>query len=355
MIHHSKPYIVDKKQIFQYIKQILDSNQLAENKFVQLFERQLCKFFGTKYAVCVSSGTSALHLALLSLGIDNNSEVIIPAFCCPAVLNAVLYTGAKPVIADVNLEDFNLSYEDVRKKVTKKTKAIILPHMFGYPAKDIDKILNLNIPVIEDTTQSIGAKINNILVGRFGKINIVSFYATKMITTFGEGGTVLTNDKKIYETVNDLKKYDKKLSFKVRYNYKLSEVQAAMGILQLRQLEDIIEKRIKIFHHYKNGFKNCNKIRIFEPIKNTQAVFYRFIIQIIDKKQNIEQIIKKYRQFGIEVARPVYVPLDKFYTGKFYCENSKILYETTLSLPIYPSLKIKEVDYVIETTKKIIC
>jgi perosamine synthetase len=353
MIPHSKPTITEKKVILENIKKILNAEYLSENIFVEKFEQKVCRFFETKYAIAVSSGTSALHLALLALGVDENSEVIIPSFTCAALLNAILYIRAKPVIVDVDLDDFNIDFKEVKKYISKKTKAIIVPHMFGYPAKNIKEIIELGIPVIEDTTQSIGAKIDGEMVGKFGIINILSFYATKMITTFGEGGIILTNNKKIYSIIKDLKEYDKKRKFKLRYNYKLSEVQAIMGLQQIEKIEYFVNKRRKLFEYYKNRLKNCKNIKIFEPLRNTEPVFYRFIIQITGK-ENIDEIIANYKKFDIEVAKPIFLPLDKYYYGKFICKNSELLYNTTLSLPIYPSLNEKEVNYISKITKKIL-
>lgn len=353
MIRHSLPTTITNNQLYKNIKEIFKSKMFSENKIVKEFEAELCKFFGSKYAICVSSGSAALYVALLSLSLEKDAEVIIPSYTCSAILNCVLQCRLKPVIVDVSLDDFNVSYEEIRKHITKKTKAIIVPHMFGYPVSDIKKIADLKIPLIEDTTQSIGAKICGRLVGSFGDINVISFYATKMITTFGEGGAVLTNNRKIYEFIKDIKTYDKKINFVLRYNFKLSEIQAAMGLIQLKYIKAFIEKRKKIFEYYKNGLKNCNNIKIFEPLKDIQPVFYRFIIQI-KSKVKLEKLIAEYKKFGIEVARPVYLPLDKYYLGKFLCKNSEILYNTTLSLPIYPSLKINEVEYIIKVTKHLI-
>lgn len=352
MIQHSKPTIGKKEKLKEFIEDILNSQQYAEGKYVKIFEEKLSNFFSTKYAVVVSSGTAALHLALLSLGVDNNSEVILPSFSCFALLNAVLYTGAKPVIVDINHDEFNISYDEVKKNISKKTKAIIIPHMFGYPAKDTKKIINLGIPVIEDTAQSIGAKIDNVLVGKFGVINVLSFYATKMITTFGEGGAVLTNNEKLYKKIVDLKSYDKKFDFKLRFNYKLTEIQAVMGILQLEEINEFILKRKKIFEIYKNGLKNCS-IKIFEPQDNIEPIFYRFIIQF-NKKIDLEKVVEKFKKLEIEVAKPVFLPLDKYFYGKFLCKNSKRFYETTLSLPIYPEIKEYQIKKIASYVRKIL-
>lgn len=353
MIKHSLPTVIDHSQLYKNIKKIIKSKYFAENEFVKKFETELCKFFGLRYAICVSSGSVALYVALLSLSLEKDSEVIIPSYTCSAVLNCVIQCGLKPIIVDVNLQDCNISYEEVKKHITKKTKAIIVPHMFGYPAYDIEKIANLGIALVEDTTQSIGAKIKGKLVGSFGDINVVSFYATKMLTTFGEGGAILTNNSKIYDFIKNIKNYDKKQKFALRYNFKLSEVQAAMGLVQLKHIKFFMEKRKKIFECYKNGLKNCNNLDIFEPLKDVQPVFYRFLIQLKNKVK-LDKLIAEYKKFGIEVARPIYLPLDRYYLGRFSCKNSKILYQTTLSLPIYPSLKKREVEYIIKVTKKLI-
>lgn len=351
MISHSKPTVVNVKEINKFINRILKTSYLAEGYFVSKFEKKLSEKFCCKYVIVTSSGTSALHLSLLALGVNEDSEVIIPAFSCNAILNAVLYCKAKPIIVDVNMDDLNISFEEVKKNITKKTKAIITPHMFGFPAKDIKKIVDLGIPVVEDTTQSLGAKIYGKLVGNFGCLNVISFYATKMITTFGEGGAILTNEYKLYKIIKDLKEYDKKDKFRLRFNYKITEMQAAMGLIQLEKLLYFVNKRRKIFKCYESNLKEVKNIEIVNPLKNVQAVYYRMLIKL--KNYKINEVISKFRKLGVEVKRPVYLPLDKYFFDKFICKNSKILYETTLSLPIYPSLKKVELEKVIKVAKKI--
>ncbi len=353
MIYHSQPAVVNLNELKRYINDILANKYFSENIYVKKFEEMLCNSFNSKYAISTSSGTSALYLSLLSLGIDGDSEVIIPSFSCSAVLNAVLYCNAKPVIVDVNLDDLNISYEEVKKHITKKTKAIIVPHMFGFPSKDIEKIVELGVTVIEDITQSLKAKVNRKNVGSFGKLNVVSFYATKLITTFGEGGAVLTNDYKLYKIIKDLKEYDKKDKFILRYNYKITEVQAAMGIVQLESLDEFIKKRREIFRFYQTELCDIKDIEILTPLPKIDAVFYRCIIKFL-KKQNLKHIISEFKKCGVEVNRPVYLPLDKYYFGEFVCKNSKLLYDTTLSLPIYPSLKKQELRKIVSVLKNIL-
>lgn len=351
MIKHSKPEIGNRKEILKNINKILDNRYFSQGYFVGLFEKKLAAFFKRKYAVCVSSGTSALHLGLVSLNVKSGDEVIVPAYSCSAILNAVLYVGAKPVIIDVDKNDFNMRYDEVEKNISSKTKAIIVPHMFGYPARDIERIVKLGVFVIEDTTQSIGSFVCRKMAGGFGIMNIISFYATKMITSFGEGGVVLIDDEAVYKSILDLREYDKKSDYTLRYNYKMSEVSAIMGISQLKKMNFYIEKRKKISDYYFSGLKD--KDLIFHlPYENTNPVFYRFILGV--KKGDINKIISSYLKYNIEVKKPVGITLDKYYYGRYLCKNSKFLFDSSISLPIYPSLTQKEIEYIIEISKKIL-
>ncbi|MBI5682451.1 MAG: DegT/DnrJ/EryC1/StrS aminotransferase family protein [Deltaproteobacteria bacterium] len=190
MIPHSKPTI--EKEELSAVSDVLSLGQISQGLQVKEFERHFEEFFGLKKAVAVNSGTSALHLALIAVGVKTGDEVVIPSFVCTALLNAVNYIGAVPVIADINEEDFNLSPGDTKKRITKKTKAIIIPHMFGTPCNEIHGFKDIGIPIIEDCAQSIGAKISGHYVGTMGDVSTFSFYATKIMTT-GEGGMVASN------------------------------------------------------------------------------------------------------------------------------------------------------------------
>lgn len=319
-ISHSKPTIGERE--FLLVKKVLSSGQLTQDKFVEEFELLISKLFEKKYSVSVSSGTNALYLLLLSLGVGEKDEVIIPAFSCSALLYAVLYTGAKPVIADVEYQDMNISYEDICCKITKKTKVIIVPHMFGFPSKNIREIVSLGIPVIEDCAQSIGAKVFGKQVGSFSDYVMTSFYGTKMLTSGGEGGAVITNSKKVFSYVKDMRDYDKKFFNRVKYNYKITELQAAVGIAQVKNLEKFILARKKISQIYTTELKNCSNIEVPYFEKEVEPVFYRYIIKF-NNKLKLKKVVQRFKEVGIEVARPIFMPLDKFYYGRYECFNSK--------------------------------
>ncbi|MEM2121930.1 MAG: DegT/DnrJ/EryC1/StrS family aminotransferase, partial [Candidatus Woesearchaeota archaeon] len=197
-IQISKPNLGNKE--LKLIKEVFSSGIIVQGPKVEEFEKEFSSYIGTKYGIATSSGTTALHTAAISAGIKEGDEVIVPSFSFIATANCVLYCGAKPVFADINEEDFNISPDDIQKKISPKTKAIIPVHLYGQPA-DMKAIMDIaqekDLIVIEDACQAHGAEFNNKKVGSFG-IGVFSFYATKNITT-GEGGMITTDDEKINE------------------------------------------------------------------------------------------------------------------------------------------------------------
>ena len=192
-IPHSRPTLDSSEATA--VARVVNSGYVSEGAEVLKFERAFARYQGQKGAVAVNSGTAALHLALLALGVGKDDEVMIPSYVCTALLNAVLYTQARPRVVDVHFEDGNISTEAIQKNITKKVKAMVVPHMFGQPA-DIKDLMGFGMPVVEDCAQAVGASYENKKVGSFGAAGVFSFYATKMMTT-GEGGIILTDNEKI--------------------------------------------------------------------------------------------------------------------------------------------------------------
>ena len=352
MIPHSRPTL-DKDDIKEVVK-VIQSGQIAQGEVVRKFEKKLSRFIGVKDAVAVSSGSAALHLSLLVLGIGKEDEVILPTYLCTAPLNAIRYVGADPVLCDINLMDFNIDVEEVKDKINKKTKAIIVPHIFGTPCQ-IDELQGFGIPIIEDCAHSIGAKYKGRRVGSFGKVSIFSFYATKMLTT-GEGGMILSNSQKILNKIRDLRDYDEKKDYKVRYNYKLSDIQAGLGCSQLSKIPTFISKRKKIASVYNKEFERCDfklpsvlgrhKCR---PYKDRESVFYRYVIRV---KGNVTKGLNELRRRGIVCRRPIFKPLHRYLkVGGF--KNSEEVYNSAISIPIYPSLADEEIRKVVAEVKEV--
>ncbi|MBF0619123.1 MAG: DegT/DnrJ/EryC1/StrS aminotransferase family protein, partial [Candidatus Omnitrophica bacterium] len=223
VIPHSRPTI--SSQDIACVVKALKSGQVSAGPQVEAFEKEFCRTFRVKEACAVASGTAALHLALAGLRVGPGDEVILPTFVCTALLNAVHYVGATPVLADVCYKDGNIDPKDVSRRITPRTKAMLVPHMFGFPA-DMKALLKFKIPIVEDCAQAVGARIGKAHVGSIGHAGVFSFYATKMMVA-GEGGMLVSSDKALMTEARDLMCYDHKPEYRLRFNYKLTDIQAA--------------------------------------------------------------------------------------------------------------------------------
>ena len=343
MILHSKPFVEESDSIS--VADVVKSKLHAAGGVVKIFEDKISKFSNAKYAKATSSGTTAIHLSLLALGIEEGDEVILPSYVCQAVLNAVNYTKAKPILADIN-DNYHISLKTIKPLITKKTRAIIVPHLFGYSA-NIDDILTLKIPVIEDCAQSLGTKAKGKIVGTNGTLGIFSFFATKSIST-GFGGMIITNSKKLKDKLNDLTQYDKRNTYKIAYNYGLTDIQAALGISQLEKLPNFIEKRKQIAERYDKAFLHLN---IKLPKKVEGSYPFRYVITLRDKK-DLVYLKKKLKKEDIITERPIFKPLHQYLSlPKENFPNTEKAHSTALSIPIYPALTEEEIITIISSIK----
>lgn len=331
MIPHSRPTFGSEEK--RAVLAVLDSGQIAQGGKVCEFESVFARFTGRRYGVAVSSGTAALQLSLLALGISRGEEVILPSFSCAALLHAVQAVGARPVLADINLEDFSLSVSQVKKKIRQRTRAVIAPHLFGR-AGSLGELADGRIFLIEDGTQALGARIGEKKVGSLGVLSVFSFYATKMIAT-GEGGMVLTDSRRLAEKLQDLRDYDKKEKHCFRTNSKMTDLEAAIGIEQMKKLPGFIERRREIASRYKSALQGTGAIPPGED-SHRDHVFYRYVIRV---SQRSKEWLKCLESRAIEVKRPVYKSLHEYLglSGRQFPATTQAMKET-LSLPIYPSL-----------------
>lgn len=343
-IPHSRPTLGGEEA--RAVSRVILSSHPAHGPVVEAFERAMAGFIGVRYGVAVSSGTAALHLALLALGVGEGDEVIIPDYTCTALLNAVLYTRATPVPVDIIPKEYTLDPSEVKRLLSRRTKAIILVHPFGLPAP-VEEILSFGIPVVEDLAQALGASSRGVMVGRSGHISVVSFYATKMITT-GEGGMVLTSSSEIMEKVRDLRDYDNREDYRVRFNYRMTDMGAAMGLVQLKRLPGFIEKRREIAHYYNRSFSHLPlELPIFEA--HIGHVYYRYVVEV---EGEAAPFLKALGERGVEARRPVFKPIHA-YTGEGGCRVSQRTWERAISLPIYPSLSEEEKRRVVEAVEEV--
>ncbi len=318
MIPHSRPSIGLEETAA--VNAVLQSGHLAQGRQVESFERACAEFAGRRFAVAVSSGTAALHMALEALAVPAGERVAMPSYCCAALLTAVELNGSVPCLCDIG-DDFNLD----AGSIPPGTRAAIVPSLFGSPAR---------VPacdlVIEDVAQSFGGP-----AGRAAPAAVTSFYATKLITT-GEGGMFFTDDAGLAEFVRDRRDYDNRPDFLRRHAYKMTDFQAAMGLVQLRRLPEFIRRRREIAQQY-HDLLNGLPMRLPE---HPQHVYFRYVIAT-NQRDTLEKWLNA-RQ--IEAKRPVYQPAHHYLGGQF--PLSQRAHDEALSLPIYPDLTDAEVGYI---------
>jgi perosamine synthetase len=278
---------------------------------------------------------------LLALRVKKGDEIIIPSYTCTAVLNAVNYVNAKPVLVDIDPATFNITPALIKKKLSRRTKAIILTHAFGYPA-DINGIMKLGVSVIEDCAQGIGAKYKGRPVGSRGIISIFSLYATKMITS-AEGGMLCTDNKRLADLARDLNNPDLRDSYKVRYNYKMSDLAAGLGLSQLRKLDYFLKRRYAIAASYKEAFSHL-PLELQRAIPNTKPSYYRFVLCT----PGADKLIALAKRRGVVFDRPVYKPLHRYLKLKGGFSNTDYVWQRAVSIPIYPALARDEISKIID-------
>ncbi len=362
------PWINDDDK--KYVMRALNQHWLTNGPIVKKFEEKICNFIGSKYSVGVGSGTHALHLAVRSLGIGLGDEVIVPTLTFAATANAVSYCGAKPILSDVDLDTFNISTDEIKKKITKRTKAIIVVH-YGGQSCDMNEIMLLakkhNLFVIEDCAHSLGSTYRNHKCGNIGHVNCFSFYPTKVITT-GEGGMVTTNTSQIYNKIKLLKSQgmnilpaDREAAAQWRYdivdlgyNYRLDEIRASLGLSQANRINEINETRIKIAAKYDERIKKIKGISIPKTKSDRNHIYHLYTIKIEkDFDLTRDELFQKLHKNGISTSVQYYPLHLMSYNKTTYRNknkefpNANLLKDQILSLPIYPTMTTKQIEYVI--------
>ncbi len=321
MIRHSAPCLGTEEE--EAATRVIRSNYLAQGPEVEAFERECADFFHRKHAVAVNSGTAALHLALAALGVTEGDPVALPAYACASLITAVRLQRGRSVLCDIG-PDYVLAPDGL----PPEAHAVIVAHLFGasgsLPAHDA---------VIEDIAQSMGGP-----TGASSPVAITSFYATKMITT-GEGGMLLTDDEALAEYARDRRDYDNRDDWVERYNYKMTDLQAAVGRVQLRRLPEFLARRRAIAERYSEAFAGLPL-----ALPNPEGhVFFRYVIAT-DRREALETHLANQ---GIEAKRPVYRPAHHYLGGEI--PASERAHQQCLSLPIYPSLLDAQLERVIES------
>ena len=360
----SKPLVTqnDSKNVYKILKKGWISSEGPE---VKKFEENFTKIINRKFSISVSNGTAALEIAVKALGIKKNDEIIMPNFTIISNALAVIRQNAKPILVDCNLENWNMKISDIEKKITKKTKAIIATHIYNFPL-DIDKIIKIckkkKILLIEDAAEVIGQKYKGKMCGSFGDISTFSFYANKQITT-GEGGMISTNNKKINLKCKSLRNlcFGQKNRFNhedIGWNYRLSNIQATLGLSQLKRIKKIVKRKEQIGKKYYSILNRNKNLQILKP-KCSFAKNIYWVVGIVIKNKKLKIDAKKLAQKLIKLGiqtRPFFWPMHKqkalrdlglFKKQKY--PNSEFLSKYGLYLPASLDITDKEINFICRT------
>lgn len=358
----------------QAVVDVLRSDYLTTGPKIAEFEKMVADYVGAKYAVAISNGTSALHAACFAAGIQPGDEVITTPLTFAASSNCVLYCGGTPVFADVDPKTYNIDPEDIRRKITDKTKAIIAVHLAGQPC-DMDEIHKIakehDLIVIEDGAHALGSVYKGKKVGTLSDMTTFSFHPVKPITT-GEGGMIVTDNEEFYQkmmlfrshgithdenlmTRNDGPWFYQQLD--LGYNYRITDIQCALGCSQMKKLDRFLALRKEIVARYNEAFADCENIVTPYQLPETESGWHLYIVQV--KNCDRRKVFEALREHGIAVNVhyiPVY--LHPYYQEHGYkdvhCRNAEEVYSHIISLPLYPTLTEEQQQYVIETLKHVI-
>ena len=363
-----KLYNPEKKNILECLK----TNWISsEGKFVKEFEKEFSKFNSRKFGIAVSSGTAALEIALKSLNLKKKSEVIIPAFSIISTALCVIKCELKPVLVDCDLKTWNTDPKEIVKKITKKTSAIIITHIYGLPV-DMSSVLKIakkkNIKIIEDAAEVIGLKYKKNICGSFGDLSTFSFYANKHITT-GEGGMIVTNKKSLSLKCKSLRNLSFSNSYFDRYNhddigwnYRMTNLQAALGCGQLKNIKKIVKRKREVGNLYYKYFKN-NKKLILQENKNIYSKNIYWVFGVVlreNSKVNRNLLMKKLLEHKID-TRPFFLSMNKqniFKKMKLFSKqkmfNAEYLSNNGFYLPSGLAIKNSEIKYICTVVNKLL-
>jgi perosamine synthetase len=347
----SKPFIGPREK--ELVIDALDSGWVSSiGKYIDEFEAKFARYCGTEYALAVSNGTTGLHLALATLGLQAGDEVIVPDLTFVATANAVAYTGATPVLADVHADTLCLDVASVKSLITPRTKAIIPVHLYGHPA-DMDALTEVadahGLAIVEDAAEAHGAEYKGRRVGSFGKCAVFSFYGNKVITT-GEGGMLTTNDRAFHQRAKRLRDHamspSKRYFHEERgYNYRITNLQAALGVAQLERIDEFLDRRTEIMSWYNSAIATTDSVRL-NRVKNwAKSAFWMVCLEVdwFDEARR-DAFMQKLRARGID-SRPYFCTMSSmpmYRQAPLPVASRKA--QTGLNLPSYFELTKPEVQ-----------
>ena len=358
----------------QAVAEVLRSDYLTTGPKIAEFEKMVADYVGVKYAVAISNGTAALHAACFAAGIGAGDEVITSPLTFAASANCVLYCGGKPVFADVDPLTYNIDPEDIRRKITDKTKAIIPVHLAGQPC-DMDAIHAIareyNLTVIEDGAHALGSEYKGKKVGALSDMTTFSFHPVKPITA-GEGGMIVTDREELYQKLllfrsHGITREDNLMTknegpwfyqqLELGYNYRMTDIQCALGCSQMKKLDRFLARRRELVKRYEEAFADCSHIVRPYQMPGTDSGWHLYIIQVKDCDRRAVFDGLRREEIGVNVH---YIPVyyHPYYQNHGYkevhCKNAETIYEHIISLPLYYGLTNDQQDKVVEKVKNLV-
>lgn len=352
-----------KDELMDKLESCYDANAFCLGEYVERFEQDLSAYTGIKHAIGVNSGTSALHLSLLALGVGPGDEVIVPAMTFISSAWGVCYCGATPVFADVEINSRNLSAQAVSDAITERTKAVIAVHLYGQPAemKELRDVCSRHkIALIEDAAQALGAKYHNAFVGSWGDLTCLSFYPGKNLGGIGEGGAVLTNDQNLKEKIVSLRNHGtgttRYIHERIGYNYRMDGLQAAALSVKLPHYDNRNEERRRAAARYASNLKEITNIKIPELRTDLEPIWHLYVILSKDRDRVAKELEVKGIHTGLHYPCPLHLqPCFGYIASKSGSySNAEEIANSCLSLPMYPELESKSIDYICETVQEIL-
>lgn len=350
MIPVAKPLIGEEE--VEEVGKVLKSGFIAQGPKVAEFEEAFASYIGVDHAIAVSSGTTALHVALLAAGVEKDDEVITTPFSFAATGNSALYIGAKPVFVDIDPRTYNLDPEQIEGAITEKTKAILPVHLYGQPA-EMEKINQIarehDLVVIEDAAQAHGAQYKGKMVGSLGDMACFSFYPTKNMTT-SEGGMITTNNSEMADLARILKAHGEQERYHhvvLGYNFRMTDIAAAIGLVQLKKLNKFNKKRIENAEYLTAHLDGIDGIE--PPFVSPEAhhVFHQYTVRVANGKRNELMEFLSEEEIGTGIHYPIPIYKQKLYQNLGYddnCPETEKAASEVLSLPVHPGLTIEELE-----------
>ncbi len=361
----SKPY-TDEEEV-NAVSEVIRSGRHSLGPKLKEFEEEFAKYIGIKYAAGVSSGTSGLHLCMKILDLKEGDEIITTPFSFIASSNCIIYERTKPVFVDIDEKTFNIDVSKIEDKINNKTKAILPVHVFGHPC-NIDEIIEIaernNLRVVEDACESIGAEYKGIKTGKFGETAVFAFYPNKQITT-GEGGMIVTDDEDYYKMIKSLSNQGRSgngewlVHDNIGYNYRLNEMSAALGLVQLKKINEILEKRENVAKKYEEILKNIDGVSIPQINNDVKKSWFVYVIRLddsIDRKIVMDKLndkgISNNFYFPCIHLQPIYKKMFGYKEGDFpVCEKVS---KSTLALPFFTQMDDKTIERVCNSLEEVI-